>query len=77
MPKNTRIYYYLSQSFKFQNKKGYFTSKDLIKEIKRTKKTINNTIGYLASLDLIKTIKINTHLKLWNLTEKGFNILKK
>ena len=70
-----RIPYYLVNALEIQNKKGFFTTKDIIGISNKKRKSVYATVGYLAQLNLISVIKKDKRIKFWNITKEGMKIL--
>ncbi len=75
LPMGLRIPYYLVNALEIQNKKGCFTTKDIMSISNKKRKSVYATVGYLAQLNLISVIKKNKCIKFWNITKEGMKIL--
>ncbi|GEM_PF-4584494 len=77
LPMGLRFPFYLVNALEIQNKKGCFTTKDLIGTSNKNGKSVYAAVGCLAQLNLISIIKKNKHIKFWKITEEGMKKLKK
>jgi len=75
LPMGLRIPYYLINALEIQNKKGFFTTKDIIGISNKKRKSVYATVGYLAQLNLISVIKKDKRIKFWNITKECMKIL--